>query len=496
MNLVKGGIMKFSRVISLFFIASFSSLLHGQVFPDSELVLIPGGTFTMGESANDYQGPPGGYDAFIHTITLSSFQMGKTEITNQQYVDFLNAAYTDGILEVQIETGQDPDLGLPLVYGSGNAPDEYRGEALLNLAGTRVMKDHDNGDGDDDPFTGEIEPENPLNITYIGYDETRAAGDQFYVKDPADPNDFDWMELTNYYHYTNVPHQEDMTILLNDYNDWEELQDYPNNLPSLEQVKNWPATFVRWYGAKAFALFYGLDLPAEAQWEYGAQGGAGFVYATSGGNVDGDGTSANWNYLEANPSRGHVLDVRINDPNPYGLYNMAGNVWEWVENGYASDYYNSTDGATDPINTTDTGFKVRRGGSWNCHQSTLKSAARGKDEPFKGNDHFGFRVVKNSGESIIHRRETLPRSIQLHQNYPNPFNPSTKISYTIPHSGFVILKVHDMRGREIQTLVSEAQTAGRYNVRFEANHLPSSIYFYSLHVGNYFTETKKMLFLR
>ena len=75
---------------------------------------------------------------------------------------------------------------------------------------------------------------------------------------------------------------------------------------------------------------------------------------------------------------------------------MAGNVWEWIEDWYSSDFYINTDGATDPVNTTDTGLKVRRGGSWNYHQATLKSAARAEDEQFKGNDHFGFRIVQNN----------------------------------------------------------------------------------------------------
>ena len=161
------------------------------------------------------------------------------------------------------------------------------------------------------------------------------------------------------------------------------------------EVSHWPATFIKWYGAKAFTLFYDIKLPSESQWEFAAQGSAEFIYATADGNVYGDGTSANWNFLEENPSRGHVLDVKINEPNPYGLYNMAGNVWEWIEDWYASDYYNNSYNYIDPVNIVDSGFKVRRGGSWNYHQAPLKSSARAEDEQFKGNDHFGFRITQN-----------------------------------------------------------------------------------------------------
>jgi|TARA_B100002003_G_scaffold27573_1_gene22928 formylglycine-generating enzyme required for sulfatase activity len=333
------------------------SALHSSiVFKD-----IPEGTFTMGEAETNYQGPPGSYDAYIHTVTLSAFQMSETEITNEQYAHFLNGAYYNGLVEVQLEINPGPNMGDVLVYGTDEAPGEYAGMAIYNLSGTRVMKDHDNADGDDNPFTGEIEPENPLNIAYIGFDELNESNGWFSVKDPTDPNDFDWMELTNYYNYTTVSHQEDTTILLNDFYDWEELADYPNNLPTVLEVSHWPATFIKWYGAKAFTLFYDIDLPTEAQWEYAAQAGEEFIYATEDGNVHGDGTSANWNHLGETPSRGHVLDVQLNEPNPYGLYNMAGNVWEWIEDWYATDFYIDTDGATDPVNTTNTGFKVRRG---------------------------------------------------------------------------------------------------------------------------------------
>ena len=355
---------------------------------------IPGGTFTMGESESSYQGPPGSYDAYLHTVTLNPFQISETEITNEQYAHFLNGAFNAGLIEVQIETDPGPNSGDLLVFGTDSAPSDYSGMALYNLSGTRVMKDHDNADGDNDPFTGVIEPENPLNIAYIGYDELNTENQWFYIKDPENPEHFNWLELTNYYNYTDVTHQYDTSVLFNDYNDWEELEDYPENLPTLFEVSHWPVTFIKWYGAKAFTLFYDIKLPSESQWEFAAQGTAEFIYATADGNVYGDGTSANWNYLEENPSRGHVLNVKINEPNPYDLYNMAGNVWEWVEDWYSSDFYNNSNNSTDPVNIEDTGLKVRRGGSWNYHQAPLKSSARAEDEQFKGNDHFGFRIAQ------------------------------------------------------------------------------------------------------
>lgn len=379
-------------IYSVFYVSStLAASAYELTFSD-----IPGGSFTIGEPEETYLGPPGSYDANEFTITLSAFRMSQTEVTNQQYVDFLNRALSDGLIKVELETDRGPDNGFTLIYGTSEANELYREQVLLNLSGTRVMKDHDNNDGDNDPFTGVIEPENPLNISYIGYDESLSEGEKFYVKDPQNAAHFNWQDLTNYYNYTNVTRQLDESILLNDYANWPQLQDYPNNLPSLDDVKNYPVTFVRWYGAKAFALYYGYDLPTEAQWEYAAKTGSNFVYATEDGQLAGDGTSANWNHLLDNPSKGHVLDVKTNSPNPLGLYNLAGNVWEWMEDWYKDDFYSES---TDPVNTIDSGFKVRRGGAWNYHQSTLKSAARAKDEQFKGNDHFGFRVVTTASSS-------------------------------------------------------------------------------------------------
>ncbi len=88
----------------------------------------------------------------------------------------------------------------------------------------------------------------------------------------------------------------------------------------------------------------------------------------------------------------------------------------------------------------------------------------------------------------------------LQQNYPNPFNPSTKISYTIPSNvksemSNVVLKIYDVIGNEVATLVNEQKPAGNYEVNFSAAQLSSGIYFYKLQAGS-LVETKKMILLR
>ena len=106
---------------------------------------------------------------------------------------------------------------------------------------------------------------------------------------------------------------------------------------------------------------------------------------------------------------------------------------------------------------------------------------------------FQFGVSANA----VSYTQTLPDKFELKQNYPNPFNPSTVISYNLPTAGFVTLKVYDLLGREVKTLINEYQQAGIHNSQFSIlnSKLPSSIYFYQLKVGN-FVQTKKMVLLK
>jgi hypothetical protein len=89
----------------------------------------------------------------------------------------------------------------------------------------------------------------------------------------------------------------------------------------------------------------------------------------------------------------------------------------------------------------------------------------------------------------------IPLSFRLEQNYPNPFNPSTTIRFTISDFGFTILKVYDVLGNEVATLVNKEKPAGVYEVDFHAIGLPSGVYFYRLQAGA-FVETKKMSLIK
>jgi hypothetical protein len=88
-----------------------------------------------------------------------------------------------------------------------------------------------------------------------------------------------------------------------------------------------------------------------------------------------------------------------------------------------------------------------------------------------------------------------PDSYHLAQNYPNPFNPSTKISWQSPVGSWQTLKVYDILGNEVATLVDEFREAGRYEVTFDRSNLASGIYYYRLQAGS-FIETKKMVLIK
>ncbi len=88
-----------------------------------------------------------------------------------------------------------------------------------------------------------------------------------------------------------------------------------------------------------------------------------------------------------------------------------------------------------------------------------------------------------------------PKGFFLAQNYPNPFNPSAVISYYLPVNSFVTLKVYDVLGREVKTLTNGRETAGSHSIVFNADNLPSGVYFYRLQAGNY-TATKKLMLLK
>lgn len=130
--------------------------------------------------------------------------------------------------------------------------------------------------------------------------------------------------------------------------------------------------------------------------------------------------------------------------------------------------------------------------------------ARGTDnDNVGGNTYFdGYIddiIIKNSTEVVTNieniNNEGIEKRFILCYNYPNPFNPTTVITYQLPEATHVILKVYNILGEEITTLIDEYKQSGRYNVEFNASNLVSGIYIYKLEAGN-FIDVKKMVLMR
>ena len=111
----------------------------------------------------------------------------------------------------------------------------------------------------------------------------------------------------------------------------------------------------------------------------------------------------------------------------------------------------------------------------------------------------GIRIATSWGVAVLNTAvkdyNTVPASYTLSQNYPNPFNPTTNISYQISQRSNVSVKIYDILGNELRTLVNEEKAAGSYDLKFDASNLTSGVYFYTIQAGG-FTQTKKMILMK
>lgn len=114
---------------------------------------------------------------------------------------------------------------------------------------------------------------------------------------------------------------------------------------------------------------------------------------------------------------------------------------------------------------------------------------------FTGKNLTPGNFVEKYTTSVDDAENTMPGSFRLEQNYPNPFNPSTTLSYSIPEDCHVQLRIYDVLGNSVGTLVNEMQNRGKYNINFNSEHLSSGIYYYSISAGQY-KDVKKMMVIK
>ncbi len=301
-----------------------------------------------------------------HNLTIDAFKMGSTELTTAQYAMYLNSALKRGKIVVNTgDGGSERVYRLVPSYTIEGAPGTtYAGKLLAVLSPVTALSHRMS------PYAPMLISEHPLNQSWINFNP-------------------------KYKHFTAAPGFED-----------------------------WPAAFIKYWGAAAFAEYYDLSLPTEAEWEYVARGNAQYDYPTSNGNMDCD--QANYACYNAANVLGYMgtdtpdkyigfrTPVGSYPPNNYGVYDLAGNVWEWTLDWYRTDFYQhivengivrnplNAEGEEPPMDGSAIGgpgqvfshdARVCKGGSYQYHGEVTYSFYRFPVYSFIGNDHFGARMV-------------------------------------------------------------------------------------------------------
>jgi len=308
------------------------------------MVLIPGGSFTMGGDSLW-----GRSDEFPrHKVKVSSFYMDRHEVTNAQFRAFIEAT---GYVTTAEKKPDWEELKKQLPPGTPRPPDSVLVAASLVFS----------------------PPSHPVSLN----------------------NSAIWWNW--------VPGA-----------DWRHPQ---GRKSSIEGKDNYPVVQVSWDDAKAYADWAGKRLPTEAEWEYAARGGKpNSIYPWGNEPIEQGKVKANsWqgHFPNENTEKDkyyRAAPVMTFQPNDFGLYDMAGNVWEWCSDWYRPDYYSTCAKqkvATDPRGPADSfdpdepyiPKRVTRGGSFLCtdqYCSGFRVAARMKTSPDTSLEHTGFRCVASS----------------------------------------------------------------------------------------------------
>jgi len=378
--------------------------MKGKIMSLALVVLFLGSictAFTQGSDPSiEFADIPGNGDS------IKPFKLGKTEITNQQYVEFLNAALLRNLIAVG-----------PVENATRQMILDKDGNYMVDILGYRVIKDHDRSG-----VYQLWEMENPLNRCMIEYDSEKKM---FSV---VNPENIDW-EI--YFDKSIFPKVVDKIT------DWCEFHEFwpdgathagkevntfskaiydadgsvKNNitfaghldtdckLPTLEEVKHWPVNHVKYYGAKRFADFYGINLPTlyELQWA-GKGGHPDWVHATNDGTINAGNVVYNGGWDRGNGKhKGHPQPVAMFAPNPYGVYDLSGNVAEWTESKATGNHgCRNNPKAKEYTDNEGVPSIIRIDGAWPRPDIMCMIKNCIVTEINRGNDHFGFRVVKRT----------------------------------------------------------------------------------------------------
>lgn len=284
--------------------------------PRTNMILLPGGTFRMGNDMSD--GFPADGEGPSRDVTVSPFYIAPHTVTNKEFAQFVE------------ETGYKTEaehFGCSFVFH------------ILATEETRI--------------NSQVPVETPWWLNVIGA----------YWREPEGPGS------------------------------------------SLEERWDHPVTHISWNDAIQYCSWAGVRLPTEAEWEFAARGGLERKTYPWGDLLKPDGQHRCniWQGkfpIKNNASDGYIGTAPVDayEPNGYGLYNMAGNVWEWCADWFMPNYHRSTP-ALNPKGDVPSGNRSMRGGSYLCHRSycnRYRVAARSKNTPDSSSGNIGFRVVADA----------------------------------------------------------------------------------------------------
>ncbi|WP_378186465.1 gliding motility lipoprotein GldK [Aquimarina sp. W85] len=401
------------------------------------MTLIPGGSFIMGKSDDDKAALS---NAPTKTVTVRSFYMDETEVTNSEYRQFVQWV-RDSTIRMRLAIMAD-DLGkAPGDDGIGEYAfldadtenmtvyekyvyDNYSGTGETGYEGRRLNKDIDiEWDVEDypDEFYAEV-----MDTMYIPLEESyngRRTLDVSKFKFR-----FTWMDIQaaarakkgrrkDFVKEEVIEVYPDTTVWIKDFN-------YSYNEPMHNDYfwhsayDDYPVVGVSWEQAKAFCTWRTIEknsfqkkknkelvnyfrLPTEAEWEYAARGGLESTTYPWGGPYamnDRGCFLANFKPLRGNYAADNFLytvEAKTFDPNDYNLYNMAGNVSEWVQSSYDPASYEYVSSMNPNVNDDQNKRKVVRGGSWKDVAYFLQVSTRDYEYADSARSYIGFRTVQD-----------------------------------------------------------------------------------------------------